>query len=605
MTKTCASCRRELPVSEFRRHKGHGDGYDSRCKQCMRADAARKRKLTEPAVAQVPPKQPHELDKMAREMRDPYLALRSHQRNCRFGCPRDDSLVDAAVDAFELFFNSFTEEDMGGLPPHGRMWVRAALENKRLLLNVPPRHAKTTIMAKWFVIWQLACDRDTQVIIISKTIVLGELISRYIADQLESNERLVKTFGRFRPQDLTRPWRVAKGELEVEGKDLDRRHGLSVQIRGSGQQILGMEADWVIADDMTDRKVAKSEADRATEWDFFLGDVLTRLAPEGKAFCIGQRVHSEDLYGRLAKQKDEETGENAWHQIRTPAIDENERALWPEVWPLYRLEDTRMAIGSPLFNCMYQQAPEYSGDYVPKWWLVGDGTVEHPGCYDQRPLGTGWVPRTDELGFVPVTRVMSVDPSPTNYAGIIVVDVVWLPQHQYFNAAIVDLERDRFGQNQMLEVMRETQAKYHCQTLILETNSAKWLHEDVAWHRLTGMFPQLPIGHNTTRWNKNDTQLGVWSLASDFEYGRIRFPMGDDESRSKMQVLVDEILAYPNGNTDDVLMALWFVKANYKKLMPRGLLPTHFSGGQMTRRSWDRDRSAARWAAHRKVTVRG
>jgi hypothetical protein len=565
----------------------------------MRAEASAKKKLTEPAVAQIDPRPKHALDKATKAMVEPYLALRGHQRDCRFGCKLDGPLVDAAVDAFERFFGEFFGE---ALPDHGRSWVRAALEHKRLLLNVPPRHAKTTIMAKWFVIWQLACDRDTQVILISKTTVLGELISRYIADQLETNERLVKAFGRFRPKDLTRPWRVAKGELEVEGKDLDRRHGLSVQIRGSGQQILGMEADWVIADDMTDRKVAKSDADRLTEWDFFLGDVLTRLAPDGKAFCIGQRVHSEDLYGRLAKMVDEETGENAWHQIRTPAIDAENEALWPEVWPVYRLEDTRMAIGGPLFNCMYQQAPEYAGEFVPKWWLTGDGTAEHPGCFDNdRTLGTGWVAK-DQFQFVPVSRVMSVDPSPTNYAGITVADIIWLPQHQFFYATIVDIERGIYGQNMMLEVMRETQSRHHCQFLILETNSAKWLHEDVAWHRLTAMFPQPPIGHNTTRWNKNDTLLGVWSLAADFESGRIRFPMGDPESRGKMDLLVDEILAYPNGATDDVLMSLWFIKANYKKLMPRGLMSTHFTDGPLkANREWDVARSRARWDSHRKV----
>lgn len=560
----------------------------------MRADAAAKRKLAEPAVAQIDPRPRHALDTNARAMVEPYLALRAHQSACRFGCERDEVLLDAAVVAYERFFNAFS--DLGGLPDHGREWVRAALAHKRLLLNVPPRHAKTTIMAKWFVIWQLACDRDTQVILISKTTTLGELISRYIADALETNVDLVKAFGRFRPKDLTRPWRVAKGELEVEGKDLTRRHGLSVQIRGSGQQILGMEADWVIADDMTDRKVAKSEADRATEWDFFLGDVLTRLAPEGKAFCIGQRVHSEDLYGRLSKMTDEETGELAWYQIRTPAIDPNNEALWPAVWPLHRLEDTRMAIGGPLFNCMYQQTPEYAGEFVPKWWLTGDGTQEHPGCYDgQRSVGTGWV--QDQM-WVPITRVMSVDPSPTNYAGIVVADVVWLPRHQYFNCTVVDIRRDRYGQNMMLEVMREVQQEYHCQNLILETNSAKWLHEDVAWHRLTAMFPSPPIGHNTTKWNKNDTLLGVWSLAADFEAGRIRFPMGDGDSRERMAVLIDEILAYPNGQTDDVLMALWFVKANYKKLMPRGLMPERFDGGGG--RGWDTKRTTARWEAHKK-----
>ena len=182
---------------------------------------------------------------------------------------------------------------------------------------------------------------------------------------------------------------------------------------------------------------------------------------------------------------------------------------------------------------------------------------------------------------------------------------MWQSNGQYFYAGIVDIYRDRYGQNRMLATMKEVQERYHCQALILETNSAKWLHEDVAWHRLTAMFPQTPIGHNTTRWNKNDTLLGVWSLASDFEAGRIRFPHGDDESRERLAPLVDEILAYPNGNSDDVLMALWFIKANYRKLMPRGMLPTHFNrGAGADHRSWDQERSAKRWAEHRKVRAR-
>ena len=70
-----------------------------------------------------------------------------------------------------------------------------------------------------------------------------------------------------------------------------------------------------------------------------------------------------------------------------------------------------MAIGGPLFNCMYQQAPEYAGEFVPAWWLSGDGTLEHPGCYDtDRIVGYGWQPQQREQAMFPVTRVMSVDP---------------------------------------------------------------------------------------------------------------------------------------------------------------------------------------------------
>jgi len=71
--------------------------------------------------------------------------------------------------------------------------------------------------------------------------------------------------------------------------------------------------------------------------------------------------------------------------------------------------------------------------------------------------------------------------------------------------------------------------------------------------------------------------LGVWSLAADFEAGRIRFPWKEPADRDVSNLLIDEVLAYPNGMTDDVLMALWFVKFNYRSLMPRDFLPTSFS----------------------------
>ena len=31
---------------------------------------------------------------------------------------------------------------------------------------------------------------------------------------------------------------------------------------------------------------------------------------------------------------------------------------------------------------------------------------------------------------------------------------------------------------------------------------------------------------------------------------------------------------WPNGNTDDIVMALWFIKYNYKRLIPVRTLPT-------------------------------
>jgi len=335
-----------------------------------------------------------------------------------------------------------------------------------------------------------------------------------------------------------------------------------------------MEADWVIGDDITDRRVAVSEADREKEWDFWLGDVMTRLSPDARAFCIGQRVHSEDIYGRLQREVGGD-GLPSWHLERSPAIlDElEETVLWPEEWPYKKLMESRRSVGSSMFQCMYQQAPDVAGDFVPKWFITGNGTPEVPGCLDyDRSVGAGW--RNPQGQYFPVTRVISIDPSPTMFAGIIVADVVYVPQARDFWCSIVDIRRDKMGLRQMLNAIEEMTTTHSPSVCIFESNSAKWLREDPAWNRIAPMFLHV-VAHTTAR-NKSDKLLGVWSLAADFEAGRIRLPYETREDRDCAALLIDEVLAYPSGQTDDVLMALWFIKFNYRSLIPREALQTRF-----------------------------
>ena len=72
--------------------------------------------------------------------------------------------------------------------------------------------------------------------------------------------------------------------------------------------------------------------------------------------------------------------------------------------------------------------------------------------------------------------------------------------------------------------------------------------------------------------NKNSMEYGVQSLAGDFEFANISLPYGDEEGRRMSDLLASEALVYPEGQTNDILMALWFIKFRYKKLRPiRGL----------------------------------
>jgi hypothetical protein len=55
----------------------------------------------------------------------------------------------------------------------------------------------------------------------------------------------------------------------------------------------------------------------------------------------------------------------------------------------------------------------------------------------------------------------------------------------------------------------------------------------------------------------------------EFEFGRIRLPYGDAESRAMSQMLIQEAKSYPQGETDDLLMALWFIRFNAGFLVSR------------------------------------
>ena len=559
--KVCKDCNKRKPLSMFQDHAGYGkDNKEVRCRPCHNAWKRQKANVAKAETA--PDYDPRGYQK--------WLTKRKLTKS-------------SEAEQFEAFFNEFAHEG-DGLPRHAKEWVKAAFKHPLLLVNVPPRHAKTTIMSEWFPIWLITRDRNVQVIVVGKTSDGSvKKIARKIADTLEYNPQLFTTFGRYRPLSADRKWSRNVGELEVEGRDLELRSGdLTLQVRGSGQHILGLEADWLILDDVTTDVVAKSEVKRRDEADYVFGSALTRLSPQGRAFCIGQRVHELDLYGVLERMRDED-GTLVWHTEKNPAIidEEAQTVLWPEVWPYKELVRTRKRIGRIYFSCMYQQTPEVAGAFVERDWIFGGGPSEHPGSLDRdRVLGQGWKQDPDDYSFVPITRVIAADPSPTQFAGIVVGDVVWQHRGTEFNFCIIDVARP-FGNSQraFLETIEDMTVRYHPQTLVIESSASfnvESFRDDVLWNRLQLLYPQGVIAHKTNV-NKRDALMGVWSLATDFEAGRIRLPYGDQDSRDASSHLIREALSYPNGATDDVLMALWFVKFNYKSLLPKEFLPTTFA----------------------------
>jgi hypothetical protein len=500
-------------------------------------------------------------------------------------------LADCALAAFERFYVRYSGRYF---PDHWRQWVRDALTHDRLLLNVPPRHAKSELFSVWFPIWLVTLDRNIQILVISETGKVAKKFAGKVAWHLEYNGKLVSEQGRFRPDAEAAPWRPLTGELLVHGRNRQTESGdLTLQIRGMEQQILGMEADIIIGDDVVGPDSRNSEVSRDSLSEKWHGDVMSRQSPNGRVIVVGQRIHFLDLYGELAEKVDEFSGEVIWHHIVTPAVirfpstdpetGEAKAAivLWEREWPypklMKRKADVTRRKGAQLWETMFQQNPlPPQGVTVKPEWINGDSS--HRGCLDRdRP---GGVPATlqtligvaedmeipDDLRMKhrPV-RIMSLDPPQERAGGLIIADV--LEDREVFTCGIIEAHRLRPGIQEVHRLVREKAGLYSPDYLLIEQNGAqRWFKEDpgfVAWHRRTNIR-LLP---HATGVNKQNPEWGQQSLAVDFELGRIRLPFGDADGRSMSTLLIDEVTKHPYAEYDDLFMALWFPKFNLPKLI--------------------------------------
>lgn len=120
---------------------------------------------------------------------------------------------------------------------------------------------------------------------------------------------------------------------------------------------------------------------------------------------------------------------------------------------------------------------------------------------------------------------------------------------------------------QKIELLR-LYSIYRPQLIYVESNQ----YQAVMAQELRGDFAMLPVypfrtGARTKggMTNKSDWKTGIPSLRDLFEYDNVKFPVGDDESRSMMNILIRELsgFAYVKGvlksttRHDDMVLSFW------------------------------------------------
>ena len=229
---------------------------------------------------------------------------------------------------------------------------------KRLMVLVPPRHGKSTLISQYLPAWYLDLFPERSVILTSYEGTFAGKWGGRVRDTIESNPALFRIRVR---QDMS-----ARHMWELEPKCTDGSPaGGGMITAGVAGPVTGQGGDLVIIDDPhKNLKEVRSQVYRDGAWDWYRGTLRDRFEPDAVVICLMQRWHEDDLGGRIIEHAKD--GGEEWTIIKLPAIAEEGdplgreigEALWPERYPLEALEALKTTLGSYLFAAKFQENPK-------------------------------------------------------------------------------------------------------------------------------------------------------------------------------------------------------------------------------------------------------
>jgi hypothetical protein len=459
----------------------------------------------------------------------------------------------------------------------------------RVLINVPPEHAKSTTITTNYVTYRIVTNPNIRVIIVSKTQGMARKFLGAIKTRL-SHPAYMKLQTAFGPnggyqKDATQ-WAADMIYLGT-GRDSGEKDP-TVQALGIGSQIYGARADLIIVDDAVMGTNAH-EWEKQMEW--LQKEVITRLGRHGKLIIVGTRVAPVDLYKMLRDAGQWSGGVSPFTYCAMPAVlefDEKPEAwktLWAETdrqendkddalpngnfpkWDGPSLFKRRSQVSPAVWAMVYQQEDVTEDSIFSPSCIAGSVN----GMRKRGPLKAGVPGHPTYLEGA--YTIIGLDPAMAGATGAVVCTYNKADGKIYVLDCVNMTEP---SPQKIQDLIEEWVVKYKPQELRIEINAHQKAYalDDNLRNYLASHGCQLN-SHFTGK-NKWDTSFGVASMAMLFgntRDGRFQdnnlIELPSNEGSEGLKTLVQELITWKpdTRNPTDCVMALWFAVIRIRELM--------------------------------------
>ncbi len=483
---------------------------------------------------------------------------------------------------------------------HPSMKFEKGVANNRILVNIPPNHAKSMTITIDYVTWQVARNPNFRVLIVSQTQRLAADFLYAIKQRLThpNYEALQQAYAAgVGFNSKTASWqatRVTFGDELRESSEKDP----NIEAVGIGGQIYGKRADMIIVDDAVTLSNA-NDFERQIKW--LTQDVRSRLNPTGKLIIIGTRVASVDLYRELRQEDRYPGGLVPWTYLAMPALleadedpdkwvtlwpksdapfdgqeesDKDEDGLYPR-WSGRNLFNERQAMDTQTWALVYQQQDVSENSAFDP--VCVRGSID--GMRKSGPLVAGNPGHPRDLGGYSI--ICGLDPAMIGDTAAICYAVDRNTNKRYIVDAI---KITRPSPADIRDLIFNWTSLYGPSEWIVERNAFQsFLTQDEGIRQHLASRGVLLREHHTGN-NKWDAGFGVASMSTlfgtkqhDGKHHRDNLIHLPSDQTENVKALIEQLITWTpttKGKTD-LVMALWFCEIRAREMLNYGQYNSH------------------------------
>jgi hypothetical protein len=483
---------------------------------------------------------------------------------------------------------------------HPSMKYEPGLASNRILINIPPNHAKSITITVDYVTWQVVRNPNFRVLIVSQTQQLAADFLYAIKQRLTHPmyEDLQSAYAAgvgFNSKSAS--WQATRVTFGSELRESSEKDP-NIEAIGIGGQIYGKRADMIIVDDAVTLKNA-NEFEKQIRW--LTQDVRSRLNPTGKLVVIGTRVSAMDLYRELRNEDRYPGGLVPWKYLAMPALlktdedpdkwetlwpasdapfdgqmesDKNEEGLYPR-WNGRNLYNERQAMDASTWALVYQQQ-DISDDAIFDPVCVR-GSIDGMRKAGRLVPGNPGHPR-DVNGF---SFICGLDPAMVGDTAVVCYAVDRVTHKRYIVDAI---KITRPTPAAIRQLIFDWTSLYQPSEWIVEKNAFQsFLTQDEGIRQNLASRGVLLREHHTGT-NKWDSGFGVASMSTlfgtkqhDGKHHRDNLIHLPSDQTENVKALIEQLITWSpttKGKTD-MVMALWFCEIRAREMLNQGMHKTH------------------------------